>query len=87
MVVRPTVLTVPMVNGVVPVWSRKLTAPVLPARVVMALPVLVRVKDPPGPKSSSPVAARSWDWVTTPVDCRVIFTAEVSPTVLTVPMA
>ena len=39
-VVRPTVFTVPIPN---PLFSRKETLPVLPAKVVIALPVLVSV--------------------------------------------
>ena len=38
--VKPAVLTVPMAK---PLFSRKETVPVLPAKVVMALPVLVKV--------------------------------------------
>ena len=39
-VVKPIVLTVPIVK---PLFSRKDTVPVLPAKVVMALEVLVKV--------------------------------------------
>ena len=38
--VKPTVLTVPIAK---PEFSTKETVPVLPAKVVMALPVLVKV--------------------------------------------
>ena len=69
MVVSPTVLTVPMLKGVAPVWSRKLTAPVLPARMVMALPVLVRVYEPK-PSNSNPEAVTAAVWVTTPPELR-----------------
>ena len=73
-VVKPAeVLTVPMVNGASPgtvaVSSRKLTAPVLPARVVMALPVLVRVYEPK-PSNSNPEAVTAAVWVTTPPELR-----------------
>ena len=51
--VKPTVLTVPISK---PLFSTKETVPVLPAKVVIALPVLVKVYVPPVPRSSSPAA-------------------------------
>ena len=59
----------------------------LPARVVMALPVFVRVNVPPTPKSSSPVAVIGWLCVTVPVVLKVRSPLVVIPTVFTVPMA
>ena len=54
-------------------FSAKDTVPVLPAKVVIALPVLVKVKVAAVPKSSRPAAAISapLSWVTDPVVYRV----------------
>ncbi len=84
LVVNPTVLTVPIAK---PLFSTRLTTPVSPAKIVMALPVLVRVKVPPKPRSSRPGAVMACDSVTVPVVERVVFPLVVKPTVLTVPIA
>ena len=84
LVVNPTVLTVPIAK---PLFSRKETVPVLPAKVVMALPVLVKVYAPFVPRSSRPVAVIAADWVTEPVELKVVLPLVVKPTVFTVPIA
>ena len=83
-VVKPIVFTVAISN---PEFSTKETLPVLPAKVVIAFEVLVKVKIPLVPRSSRPRAAKRLDWVTVPVVLKVIFPLVVRPTVLTVPIA
>ena len=58
LVVIPTVFTVPTVY---PEFSTKVIEPVLPAKVVMALEVLVKVYVPFVPNSSRPAAAIKLD--------------------------
>ena len=53
LVVKPTVLTVPIAK---PEFPAKETVPVFPARVVTVLPVLVRVNMPAVPSNSRPAA-------------------------------
>ena len=83
-VVSPTVFTVPIAN---PLFSTKEIVPVLPAKVVIALLVLVRLYAPPEPRSSTPAAAIKLDWVTVPVLLKVVLPLVVKPTVFTVPIS
>ena len=52
-VVRPTVFTVPIAK---PLFSRKETVPVVPAKVLIALEVLVNTYVAPVPNNSRPAA-------------------------------
>ncbi len=82
--VKPTVLTVPIAK---PLFSTKETVPVLPAKVVIALLVLVSVYVPPLPRSSRPAAVIAADWVTVPVELNVRVVAVTPLVEPTVPIA
>ena len=82
--VNPTVFTVPISK---PLFSKKDTVPVLPAKVVMALPVLVKVYVPPVPRSSRLVTVNAWAWVTVPVELNVKVVAVTPLVELTAPIA